>query len=145
HILTAFTAGTIRIHLQFAGWDDDIRGRLFDFSNGVHAGETGVTALVGVKWRNAHKTMHTALGFAKPISVLPCDHERGAFYPGSVTGQGVTKIHLPTAGFSPTLVHPQQHVGPVARLSAASAGIDAHDAIAFVVRAVKEDLQFQGF
>ena len=63
--------------------------------------------------------------------------------PGGFARQRVGHFHLPAARFRPALVHAQQHVRPIARFRAARAGVDAQDAVVFVVRAVEKTLQFQ--
>src|SRR3712207_7213308 len=44
------------------------------------------------------------------------------------------RLRLESAPLDPSLIHPQQHVGPVARLSPAGAGMDRDERVRAVVR-----------
>ena len=144
HVLAAFAAGPVGVHLEFDGRDHDFRGGLLDFGNRIHAGETGVAAFVGVEGRDAHQAVDAALGLAVAVGVFARDQHRGALDAGGFARQRVGDIDLPAARLGPALVHAQEHARPIARFGAARARVDAQDAVALVVRAVEEYLQLQG-
>jgi len=87
--------------------------------------------------------MHAAFGFGEAVGVLAAKNHGDALEPRAFAGQRVGDFHLPAAAFGPALVHARQHLGPILRFSPAGAGVDAEDAIAFVVRAVEENLQLE--
>ena len=55
-VLPALAAGTVGIDLQLDGWNDNVRVGLGNFSNAIHAGETGVATFIRVKWRKSAPT-----------------------------------------------------------------------------------------
>ena len=119
------------------------RRGFLDFGNHIHAGEARVPAFVRIERRDPHQAMHAALRFGEAVGILPGEHQRGALDPGGFTRKDIGDIHLPAARLGPALVHPHQHVGPVARFRAAGPGVDAENAVALVVRPVEENLQLQ--
>ena len=69
--------------------------------------------------------MHAVLGLEPAVGELALDHERGAGDAGLVAGQDVEHLGLVARFFGEALVHAQEHVGPVAGLGAARAGVEA--------------------
>jgi hypothetical protein len=88
--------------------------------------------------------MDAAFGLTIAVGELAFDEEGGAFDAGAFTGEGVSEVGFPSAGFAPALVHAEEHAGPVAGFGAAGAGVDAEDAVVAVVGAVEEDAKFAG-
>jgi hypothetical protein len=115
-----------------------------DFGNDIDAGETGVASFVRIEGGNADQAMDTPFGFAIAVGIFAGEQHGHALDPGGFTWEHVGNVHLPAAGFGPSLIHPQEHVCPVAGLGATRAGVDAHDAVAAIVRAVEKNLQFEG-
>src|ERR1041385_5593843 len=103
-----------------------------------------MAAFVRVEGRNANEAMDATLGFGEAVSVLAFEDQGGALDAGGFALQDVADLELPTARFRPALVHAEQHVRPIARFSAAGAGVDAQNAIARVVRSIQKDLEFEG-
>ena len=87
--------------------------------------------------------MDAAFSFGEAVGILSREDHRGALEAGSLARQHIGDVNFPTARFSPALVHPHEHVGPITRLRAAGAGVNADDAVAPVVRAAQENFQFQ--
>ena len=142
HVLSAFAAGTKSIDAKFVRRNLNVRGSFFDFRNCIDARETGVAPFVGIEWRNAHQPMHAAFGFAKAVGIFAFDQQRDAFDSGGFAFERIRHFDFPAARFAPALIHAQQHARPIAGFRSARAGVDAEDAIIFVVRAVEENFQF---
>ena len=87
--------------------------------------------------------MHPALSLAIAVGEFASNNHGGTLDAGGFTRERVSHIHLPTARFGPALVHPQEHVRPVTGLGAARTGVDAHDAISTVVRAIEENSKLE--
>src|ERR1700733_10340041 len=99
-----------------------------------------MAALIGVEGRDSHEAMNSPLSLAKAVGVLAPHKEGRALDPGGLTGQHVSQIDFPSPRLKPSLVHAQEHLRPIASLGPAGAGVDAEDAIVFIVGAVKKDL-----
>src|ERR1041384_6069757 len=101
-----------------------------------------MAAFVGIKGRNADEAMHAPFGPATTVSMLARDEQGHTLDPGGFARKRVGDFHFPAAAFGPALVHAHEHIGPIASLGAASAGVDAENAVVFIVRAVKEYFEF---
>ena len=87
--------------------------------------------------------MHPPLGLAKAVRILAADQQRSALDTGDFTREQFADLDRPAALLTPALVHAQEHVGPVARLSASGAGVDRKNTATPIVRSVKHQLQFE--
>src|ERR1035437_2523145 len=119
HVLAALATGTERVHLEFSWRDDDVGIAFFNFRNRVHAGETRVTAFVGIERRDAHEPVHAAFGLGKAVGVFALEQHRDALEARAFADQRVGDFNLPAAGFGPALIHARQHFRPILRLGAA--------------------------
>src|SRR5688572_32107361 len=88
--------------------------------------------------------MDSALGLGEAVSILAGNEHGDAFDAGGFTGERVFHFDFPTATFGPALIHAHEHAGPIARFGATGAGVDAEDAVVFVVRTVEQDAEFYG-
>ena len=87
--------------------------------------------------------MHAALGLGVAVGEFTAEDHRGAFDARGFARKGVGDFDLPAARFRPALIHPHEHVRPIARLGAARTGVDAENAIAPVVRAAEKYPEFE--
>ena len=142
HVLSAFAAGPEGVDLQLVLRNHEF-AFVFDFRNHVHAGKAGVPAFVRIERRDADQPVHAPFGLAKAIGVFALDQQRDALDAGDFARECVRHFHLPPAPLAPALVHAQEHVRPVARFGAAGPGVDAEDAVVFVVRAAEQYREFQ--
>ena len=87
--------------------------------------------------------MHADLGLQ--VAVCPgADDLRGhTAQTGLLTGRRLDDLGLETVPVGPAQVHPQQHLGPVARLGPACAGVDAQIGVVPIVRTVEHLLEFE--
>ena len=69
---------------------------------------------VRVKWREAHKPMHAALGLQMSVAVVAGYKQSHRFDPDFFALLNVDRFRFETAAFDPALIHAKQHVGPVA-------------------------------
>ena len=67
------------------------------------------------------------------IGVLPCHKEGHRFDADFFALLNVHRLRFEPAAFDPPLVHPKQHVGPIARFSAARAGMNRHECVRAIV------------
>ena len=68
------------------------------------------------------------------VGVLALDVDGRLLDAGRAAVFAVGDLGLEPLGLGPHQVHPQQHLGPVAGLGAARAGVDRHEGVAVVVR-----------
>src|ERR1700694_2458370 len=94
--------------------------------------------LVRVERRNAHEAMHAALGVEITVGVFTAHQQRDRFYSDFFTGLNVYRFRFKTAALDPALIHSQKHVGPIARLRAARAGMDGEKRVRAIVFAGKK-------
>ena len=141
-ILPSLAAGAKRADLEL-GRRQFLLLALLDLCDDIDTGETGVAALVRVERRDTHKPVHAPLGLAKAVGILAGDQQRCALDAGDFAREQFADLDRPAALLTPALVHAQEHVGPVARLGAAGAGVDGEDAVAVVVRPVEHQLQLE--
>ncbi len=77
--------------------------------------------------------MHAALGVQITIRVLATHEERRGFYSHFFTDLHVDRLRLEAASLDPSLIHPQQHVGPVARFRSARSRVDGDESARGIV------------
>ncbi len=82
--------------------------------------------------------MHAALGLKMPVGIFAGDQKRRGFNAHFFALLDVNHLRFKAAAFNPALIHAQQHVGPVAGLGSAGAGMDGHERVGAIVFAGKE-------
>jgi hypothetical protein len=104
-----------------------------------------VAALIRIERRNADEAMDAAFGLGEAVSVFAGDEHGDAFDARGFTRERVFHFDFPTATFSPALIHAHEHAGPIAGFGAAGAGVDAEDAVVFIVRTVEPNAELDIF
>ena len=117
-----------------AGIHFDRRG-VRDFRDDIDARERGVPALVGVERRDAHEPMHAALGVQITVGIFAAHEQRDRFDPDFFALLDIDRLRAESAPLDPALIHPQKHVGPIARLRPARAGVNRHEGIRAIILA----------
>ena len=81
------------------------------------------------------------------VGVFAADEHRDRFDPAFFALLDVDRLAFEAAPLDPALIHPQQHVGPVARLRAAGAGMNRDECVRAIVFAGKKlpQLEFLEF
>ena len=96
-----------------------------------------------VKGGNPHKTVNPCLGLQVAVGVLPFDHNRYVFNSRFFSRKDIDYLSIKSPAFSPSQVHPQQHLSPILGLSAAGTGVDVEDGVPAVFRVGEHPLQFK--
>ena len=84
--------------------------------------------------------MDAALGAKKPVSVLARGFEGCRLDPCLLARAGLQQFDFKATALSPAHHHPQDHLGPVLSIGAASAGVDRYERVAGVVVTGEEAL-----
>ena len=100
-------------------------------------------AVFRVKGRDADKPVHAALGLQMSVAVLACYQQGHRFDSNFFALLHVHCLRFETAALDPTLVHPKQHVGPIARLRPAGAGMNRHKRVGAIVFSGEELAQLE--
>ena len=129
-VLPSLAAGTVGISLDI-GRIDFNRG-ILDLWSDIDAGKGGVTPLCRIKWRNANEAVDSALGLEVAEGMITLHLESYRLDAGLITLLDINNASGVAAAFDPALVHPHEHVCPVARLSATGSGIDRQIGISLV-------------
>ena len=87
--------------------------------------------------------MHAGLALQVAVGVVALDVQRGAADAGFVVAQLVDDLGLVAVTLGPAAVHAQEHLGPVASLGAAGAGLDPEVGVAGVLRPAQHRLQLE--
>src|SRR5205814_5179986 len=119
----AFASAAKGVDLQISRVNLE-RGGIGDLRDDIDAGKRSVTPFVCIEGRNPHEPMHSSLGLKMSISVLTAHEQRDRFYADFFTLLNVHCLSFETASLDPALIHPQQHVGPIARFGAARARVN---------------------
>ena len=120
HVLSAFAAAAESVDLEIGRIDFDRRG-IGDLRNNIDTGKRSVPAFVRIEWRNAHEPMDASLGLEITISVLTAHQKRDRFDSDFLAGLNIDNLRFKIAPLNPALIHPQEHVGPIARFGPAGA------------------------
>ena len=79
--------------------------------------------------------MDAGLALEVAVGVVALDVDRRLWMPAAPPSSRSVICGREALRLGPHQVHPQEHLGPVARLGAAGAGVDGHEGVAVVVRA----------
>ena len=82
-----------------------------------------MSARVGIKWGNAHQSMHTQLGLEPAMRIVAFDDDRRRLDAGLLPICLLDQFDVEFSPLRPAHVHPQQHARPIAAFSAAGAGM----------------------
>ena len=73
-MLATGTAGAVGIHTHIIHVDFHLY-RIIQLRHNITGAEGSMTACRRVKWRNAHKTVHSLLRLQKSVGIMPLDKE----------------------------------------------------------------------
>src|SRR5882724_295530 len=144
NVLAAFASTAKGVDLQIGRTDLD-RSGIGDLRDNIDTREGSVTPLVCIKRRNPHEPMDPSLGLKMSISVLTAHEQCDRFYANFFALLNVHCLWFETTSFDPALVHAQQHVGPIARLGAASTRMNGEECIRAIILAGKKLTQLEFF
>ena len=139
-VLAAGAAGAHGIDAHVGFLDVDIDA-VVDHRIDVDAGERGMPARIGVKWRDAHEAMHAVLGLQPAIGVVALDLDGGRFDAGLFALGFFDVVDLEAVLLGPAHIHAQQHVGPILAFGTAGAGMHFEIAIVGVGLAGQQRLK----
>ncbi len=140
--LSAVATGAVDIDADVFVENFDLNG-FIQLGQDVEGGKGGLAFSCGVEGRDANEPVDPALRLEVAVGVVARDKERGTFNAGFLPGKNVEDLGGQSVAFGPALVHAEKHVGPVAGLGSAGAGVEADDGIEPVMRSGEEDLEFQ--
>ena len=144
-VLAAGAGGTVYLHLIVLGTDLKILGLIGDLRNDLDGREGGLTAGIGVKGRHPDQPMDTVFTFQEAIGIFAGNHDGSGLDTGLVALLIVEDLVCKAVALRPAGVHPIKHLAPILGLSAAGAGLKAHDRIVSVILACEQGLQTAGF
>ena len=99
---------------QIALVDGNLVGNLVEERHDPQRGECRVPPGLSIERRDTHQSVHTPLGCKKAEGV-PSLHEEGRRAdPGLSPVGGLGQLDVEVVALGPSLVHPQQHLGPIA-------------------------------
>src|SRR5918996_3687415 len=99
--------------------------------------------LICIKWRDAHQPMHAALGLQMSVAVLARYEQSHRFDSDFFALLNVHCLRFETAALDPALVHPKQHVSPIAGFGPACAGMNRDKRVRAIVFAGQELAQLE--
>src|SRR5262249_10400052 len=102
-----------------------------------------VPPFVGIKWRDAHKSMDTSLGCEISVRIFADDIEGYRFDSGFFTVLVVEHLRLEAILLSPPQIHAHEHLGPVLSLGTPRAGMNIDDRVETVVLTREQDFRFE--
>ncbi len=131
HVLSAGAARSKRVDAQIllVNLDVDV---VLELRPDVQGRERRVASRGLIEWRDANQPMHACLGGEQAIGVIAGDDHRHALDPGLVARLQIHDLTAETPPLRPAHVHAHQHLGPILRLGAASAGMDGDDRVLLV-------------
>jgi hypothetical protein len=142
HVLPAFAAAAESVDLQISGIDFNWRG-IGDLRDNIDAGEGSVTTFVCIEGRNPHEPVHAPLGLKMSVSALAAHQQRHRFNTDFFALLDVDGLRFKSVPFDPTLIHSQQHIGPIAGFGAARAGVNREKGIGPIIFAGKKLAQLE--
>ena len=83
-----------------------------------------LTLVVGIKWRQAHHTMHSVLALEISVGKLALHLHGARLYTHLIARLIVEHLDLISVRLAPTGVHTEQHISPIERLRTACTGIN---------------------
>lgn len=101
-----------------------------------------MSPFVGVKRRDADQSVDSGFLTQVAISIISLDPDGDTLDAGFFPGQIIEGFRFVAFALGVTQIHAQKHLGPVLRLRAAGAGMDAQDAISEVVLLEIKSLKF---
>src|SRR5437879_176912 len=82
--------------------------------------------------------MNAAFGLQVSVRELALDEQSGRLDPGLVARLDIDDLAGEAVPLDPALIHPEQHIGPVARFGAAGAGVNYEKGVRTVELATEE-------
>jgi hypothetical protein len=77
--------------------------------------------------------MHPALGIQITVGVFAAHEQRDRFDSDFFALLNIDHLRAEPAPLNPALIHPQEHVGPIARLRSTGAGVNRHEGIRAII------------
>ena len=142
-VLATRPRGPICVDTQVFLVDLDLGGHVFEEGRDVHGGEAGLAPVLGVERGHPDQAVHAPLGGQQPVGEAAVDDERGREQPGLLPLGRLVDLDREAAALGPSLVHPQEHLGPVLRVGPARAGVHFAHGVELVVLAGEQRLQLQ--
>jgi len=139
-VLAAGAAGPVGVGAHIRRVDLDLDG-VVDHRIDPGRGETGVPLGRRVIGADAHQPVHPRLGLQPAVGVGALDQQGGGLDAHLVAAGLLDQLHAVAVGVGPARVHAQQHVGPVAGLGAAGAGVDLDIGVVAVGLAGQQGLE----
>src|ERR1700730_14799931 len=102
-----------------------------------------MAAVRGVERRQADQALRADLRAQVAIGITPRDLDGYAFKAGFFTFTIVVDLGAELVAFGPAHVHAEEHLGPVLRIDAAAARVNAQDGVALVMFAVEHEREEQ--
>ncbi len=132
YVLTAGTAGTIKIDFQIVVFDFDIN-ILIKFGDAVNGGEAGMASLIGIERADTHQPVHARLAGELTVSERACDFECDGADAGFLAWCDIELSVFEFVLVEEPGVHSEQHIYPVAAFGAARSGVDTEKAVLSIV------------
>ena len=139
HMLSTFAAGTVGINSEIFRLDNDFDG-FVNLRRNINAGERSVPSLGLIKRRNADESVHSDLAGQKTVRIFAVHAKCGGLDPRLFARLIVIEHSLKSLALGPAQIHAHEHLGPILRLSAASARMNGHDGITRIVIAGEQGL-----
>ena len=133
-VLPAGAAAPEDVALQLVVAELDV-DRVVDLGQHVDRGERRLPPVGGVERADPDQAVDPRLALEVAVGVLALDVDRHRLDAGDVPLLAVDDLGLVPLRLGPHQVHAQEHLGPVARLGAAGAGLDRDVGVAVVVGA----------
>ena len=129
--LAAVTRRVIDVDAKVLGVDVDLDVIRKDREH-LDTGERRLTALLLVRWRDAHQAMHALLGTEHAVCVVTVHGEGCMVNADDLCLWGIVHVYGPPASVTVAQVHAEEHVAPVLRLKPALARRHRHDGVTVV-------------
>src|SRR6185437_7720114 len=122
-VLAALATRAVSVDAEIVGLDVDDDG-VVDFGREEDTGKAGVATFGRVKGRDADEAMDPGFAAEQAEGKITGDGEGGGLDACFIAVLNFINFDLEVLALAPTDVHAHAHLGPVLRLSAASAGMD---------------------
>ena len=120
------------VALQILVAEHDV-DRLVDLGQDVDRSKRGMPPGIGVERADPDQAMDARLAAEIAVGVFALDVDGRLLDPRRAAVFTVGDLGREPLGLGPHQVHPQEHLGPVAGLGPARAGVDRHEGVAMIV------------
>ena len=143
-VLPALAPRSERVDLEIGGVDLDLYV-ILDFRIDKDGCKGGVSSCIGIEGRYAHKAMDTVFSLQVAIGKLPNHLDGRALDTSSFAIEHVCEAHFESISFTPSCIHPEEHLSPILRFGTSCARVNRQQSILRIVNTTEHVFQLEAF